>query len=753
MRRIGQTYPIHDAYAKVTGRAKYAGDIKLNNMVHIAVHFSEIPHGKVISIDSEEALKMDGVLAVLDPFNTTKNKYSRYKTRDEQTVDLTERIFTDHPRFVGDPIAAVVAETEEIARKAARLLKVEYEEYPYALTPEEALTGKIDNISEKGAISAELNKVYGDENVDCSDCVRIETDVDLQRLHHATMETHACIVDIDFANDNIIVYSPNQSVFGVRMLISNLFEIPNHRVRIIKTTMGGSFGAKQEWLIEPIVVACALKVKRPARLVYNREECMTSTIVRAAMKNKLVTYFTKEGILKKAEVDVLINKGAYEGNSVPYIATMLSKYSRAYRFQNIVYRGRAVLTNTPVSGAFRGWTAGEAASTIEHNFNEAARALNIDPVELRLKNCMLDGEKDIQTGVSLQDIRIRECILLGREKFEWEKRKQACIEFNEKNTRYKRGVAIGCGGHVSGFYPKVIDYSRVDMKMTDQGKIIVNVTLHDHGCGTVTTFKLITAEVFDVSIDDIYLSEGDTEKSPYDLGCYSSRTTYVVGKATQKCAEKLLDMILDYAAKMQKLDRKSLYVNNGHIYSTIDEKLCLSYREVVFFMMYKEQIEAFVSESYKNESNPGTVAAQFAEVEVDTYSGMVKVLKFVAVHDIGKAINPEMCVAQIQGSVVMGIGSALSEKFVVKDNGQPMDSFKDYHLINSYEIPDTEVYLVEGEKNNGPFGAKSIGEVAVVPVAAAVTGAVNDALGTSIGKNPLNPDLIAKSLKEKFQEC
>ena len=208
-------------------------------------------------------------------------------------------------------------------------------------------------------------------------------------------------------------------------------------------------------------------------------------------------------------------------------------------------------------------------------------------------------------------------------------------------------------------------------------------------------------------------------------------------------------MVLDYAAKYKSIDRTSLYVENGKIYSKIDKEICLTYREVAFYMMYKEQIEPFASVSYKNESNPGTVAAQFAEVEVDTYSGMTKVLKFVAVHDIGKAINREMCIAQIQGSVVMGIGAALSEKFLVRENGKAINSLKDYHLINSYEIPDTEVYLVEAQANNGPFGAKSIGEAAIVPVAAAVAGAVNDALGSSIGKTPINADVIAKYLQEK----
>lgn len=749
MKIIGKSYPIHDAYGKITGKIKYVGDMILPKMAYAVIITSSIPHGKILSIDFEEALKIEGVIDILTPFNTTNNKYNRYKTREDQKVELTEQVFNEHVRFIGDKIGAIIGESEEIARKAIKLLKIQYEEYPAAFACEESLSGKIDNIFPMGVICATNN--YNKENttINKNETIEVLTTTELQRLHHATMETHACVVDYNYSDDNIIVYSPNQSVFGLRTTLSNLFKIPNHKLRVIKTTMGGSFGAKQEWIIEPIALACALKVKRPIKLVLNREECMISTVSRASIKNTLKTTYTKDGLIKQFDVDVLINAGAYVGNSVPYIATMLSKFSRTYKYDNINYNAKAIITNTPVSGAFRGWTAAEAALTIEHNLNEASKKLNIDSLELRLKNCLLEDDKDAQTGVSLGAIKIKDCLELGREKFGWNKRKNQCINFNKNNKRYKRGIAVACGGHVSGFYPKVIDYTRVDLTMTDHGKIIANITLHDHGCGTVTAFKMIIAEVLSLDVDDIIMSEGDTGKTPYDLGCYSSRTTYVIGRATQNCSLKLKNLILDIASRILKLDISYLEIENGNVISKIDNNIKIPFKDIVYHSMFVEQKEVFISEYYKNESNPGTTAAHFSEVEVDTYTGMTRVIKYIAIHDIGKVINKEITIAQIQGAILMGIGGAISEKMLTNDFGKTTGSFKDYHLINCYEIPDTDIFFIEDEKTDGPFGAKSIGEVAMVPVTAAVVGAINNALDSSLEKMPLNPDTIIKYLQTK----
>lgn len=749
MKIIGKSYPIHDAYGKVTGKIIYAGDMNLPKMAHAIMIASSIPHGKILAIDTEEALKIDGVINILTPFNTTNKRYSRYKTRVDQKVELTEQIFNDHVRFIGDKIGAVIAESEEIAREAIKLVKIKYEEYYHSFTSEESLTGKIDNVFKSGVICASYNSKHGNNEVNEGECSEIFTTTELQRLHHAAIETHVCVVDYDYSNDNIVVYSPNQSVFGIRTTLSDLFEIPNHKIRVIKTTMGGSFGAKQEWIVEPIAVACALKIKRPVKLVLNREECMISSISRAPMKNIIKTKVTKEGIIKKISADILINAGAYVGNSVPYIATMLSKFSRAYKFENIDYKARAVITNTPVSGAFRGWTAGESALMIEHNLNEISKILKIDPVELRMKNCLLEGDRDIQTNISLGAIKIKECLEVGKNKFGWDERKEECSKFNKKNKRYKRGIAVACGGHVSGFYPKVIDYTRVDLSMTEQGKVIGNITLHDHGCGTITAFKMIIAEILSIDIEDIVIGEGDTGKTPYDLGCYSSRTTYVIGRATENCALKLKKILLEISSQILKVPVDMLNMKSGYIISEFDTNVKISIKDIAYHSMFIKQKEIFVSEHYKNESNPGTTAAHFTEVEVDTFTGFTRVLKYIAVHDIGKVINKEICIAQVQGAILMGIGGAISEKMETNNEGKSTGSFKDYHLINCYETPATDVFFIEGGNTEGPFGAKSIGEVAMVPVTAVIMGAINDALDSSLGKMPLNPDAIVKYLSEK----
>lgn len=752
MEVIGKSYPVHDAYGKVTGKIRYASDMVLPKMVYAVLIVSSIPHGKVLSIDCKEALKVDGILDILTPFNTTDKKYSRYKTRDEQKVELTEQIFNNHVRFIGDKIGAVIAESEDIARKVIKLLKIEYEEYPSSFSSEDSLTGKIDNIFDNGAVCASYNSKSNNKILKEEDCIKVTTISELQRLHHATMETHACVVDYDYSNNNIVIYSPNQSVFGVRTILSNLFEIPNHRLRVVKSPMGGSFGNKQEWIVEPVAVACALKVKRPVKLVLNREECMVSTVSRTSMKNTITTTVNKEGFIKRFDVDVLMNTGAYIGNSLPYIATFLSKFSRVYKYENIDYRAKAVITNSPVSGAYRGWTAGEAALTIEHNFNEISKRLGIDPLELRLKNCLLTGDKDIQTNITLGSIKIRECLESGSKKFDWYRLKSECSQFNDTNKRYKRGISVACGGHVSGFYPKVIDYTRVDLVMTEQGKVIGNITLHDHGCGTITAFKMIIAEILTIDVDDIIINEGDTGKTPYDLGCYSSRTTYVIGKATENCSLKLKELLLEIASRILKVDINFLDIKNGHIISKFDDNISISFKEIVFHSMFVEQKELFVSVHYKNESNPGTTAAHFAQVEVDTFTGMTKVLKYMAFHDIGKVINKELCIAQIQGAILMGIGAAISEKMTINSLGKSTGSFKDYHLINCYEIPDTEVFFIEEGNTDGPFGAKSIGEVAIVPVVPAISGAINNALNSSLGTMPLNPDAIVKYLQKRGEK-
>lgn len=749
MKIVGQSLPIHDAKLKASGRAVYAGDMVLPKMVHCAVLFSTIPHGIVKKVDSSKALQLDGVIDVLDCFNTTDRKFNRFRTIKNQETIEQEQVFNSHVRFVGDRVACVVAETASIARKAVRLIEVEYEELPFSVDVGEAMSGKNSAIYDEGAVFGNFELELGNSADVKKDTIAVTTKSHLARISHLTMETHSCVASYEKFTGELTVWSPNQSVHGIRTVMCDLFELDDEKVRIIKTTMGGSFGAKQEWMLEPVAIAATMRTGRPVKLVFNRGEAIVSTISRCPIDSEFTMNVTRDGQIQSISSDITLDAGAYLGNSADYIKAISSKFYRCYKFPYLKFKGRAVCTNTPVSGAFRGWSGPETYIMLEHCINMAARKLDIDPAEFRLRNVAHPGDSDIKNGVPLGEIRIEECIKLGIEKFGWDEKKRLAAEFNKDNTRFKRGVGIGCGGHVNGYYPRMRDFGGVDMRMTENGGVIVNITLHDHGCGTVTAVKMIVAEALGISPDSVIVREGDTAYTPLDVGCFASRTTFVLGKAAQDCAEKLKQRLIDGVAESRKSDAGSFEIKDAYIVSR-DGSVKLDYAEAVTEIVAETQKEVWVLHQHINGDNPGVTGAHFAYVEVDTATGMTKILDYLAVHDIGQAINKEMCVAQIQGAVIMGAGAALTEKISVNaKTGRPITSMKDYHVINIAETPNVNVELIEDGGKCGPFGAKSIGEMSHVPVAPTIIGAVNDALQSELCSLPLHPDTIVALMRER----
>lgn len=749
MVHVGKSYPIHDALGKATGRTVYAGDMELKGMLHMAVLFSKIPHGFVKKLDYSKAMELPGVVDVLYYGNTCQKEYNRYHSQYRQDLIHTERIFNQHVRFVGDRIAAVVATTEEIARKAVSLIEVEYEEYPFALDAHETLEGKIDNMDERGSVFGPIANEVGTRPENDGSFVEVDTTTHIDRINHMAMETHAAVAEFD-SQGELTIYSPNQTVYGIRSFIADLFDMDYNKVRVVKTTMGGSFGGKQEWVLEPVVAAAALRVKRPVKLVYNREETIRSTYCRAPMYFKNKFTFTPDGMLQDVDTDLLLDAGAYLGNSINYARTLGSKFFRTYRYPHETFHAQVALTNTIVSGAFRGWSSPEFNINFEHGMNMAARKLGIDPVELRMKNVAREGDVDISSGVSLGDYKGYQVLELGREKFDWENRKKEIAEFNAKNKRYKRGMGVSLGGHVNGFYPAKPDYTRVDMCVTESGTVRCGVTLHDHGCGTVTAFKMIAAEELGIDVDQVRIQEGDTAVTPQDfVGCFSSRTTYVMGRATQECAKLLKQRIKEHFAEERGCDVADVVLDGMTVYSTKEPDVVYTWSDLVYASQQRYQHEIFASYEHVSKDNPGVCGGHFAYVEVDTYTGMVKILDYLAVHDIGQAINREICIAQTQGASVMGAGAALTEHVHYRPNGVPFANLKDYHLLNSFEAPSVRVELIENHNTEGPFGAKTIGEVCHVPASAAVVGAVNDALQSDMNDLPLTPDKITAYLKNR----
>ncbi len=747
MKHIGKNYPIHDARAKAAGRTIYAGDMEVQNMLHVAVIFSDIPHGRVKSINTEKAMAVEGVVDIIHCFNTDYNNFSRYTQQFGDKLIYTEQVFTEYVRFEGDRIGAVIAKTEEIARKAVKLVEIEYEEYPYALNIHETMSGIIDKIHENGPVFPSDTITRGTPNTD-KDLIEIETDVKISRINHMCMEPHACIAKYDPYQEELEVYSPNQSVFGIRVLLGRIFDISFERVRVVKATMGGSFGAKQEWMLEPIAAAAAIRTGRAVRLVFNRSECMTSTMCRSSLESNMKISYKPDGLIKNMNSDINLDSGAYLGSSDDYAYTIGSKFSKLYKSESMNCTARAITTNTAVSGGFRGWAAPEAAIILEHNVNTAAKKLGIDPLELRLKNLIPPQGIDIKTGLSVGDLMSRETLLKGSEVFGWYERKEDAKKFNAENRRYKRGVGIGACGHVSGRYPNN-EFARVDMRLTEAGTVICHASLHDHGCGTITVFKMIAAEALGLEYDDIKIKEADTDVTPYDIGCYSSRTVAVIGRATYECAMALKEKMKEHFARLENVDINDVETDGKYIYQKSNRDNGYSFTELVNKGQKIGDGEIFANYHHSTDRNDIVCGAHFALVEVDTYTGFSKILDYVAVHDIGKALNREMCIAQTQGAVLQGSGAALSEYVKYRKDGRMFAGLKDYHLINSADAPNVRVELIEMGEAAGPYNAKSIGEACHVPVAACVMAAVNDALSSDIGTIPMTPDVIMNYLNER----
>lgn len=751
MRVIGNSYPIHDATAKAVGSAVYAGDMRLPGMLHVAVLFSGIPHGRVTGVDATEAFKVQGVVDVLHCLNTKSNPFSRFRTMRGDTPAAQEFVFSEHVRFVGDRVACVIADTAETARRALKLIKVDYVKFPFSLNTHQTIhTGVIDDLHEEGAVYGDIELVIGDvPTVAGTEMITAATHTHLSRINHMTMEPHACVASYDRAMQELTIWTPNQAVFGIRTVICDMFELPYHKVRVVKTTMGGSFGAKQEWMLEPVAAAAALRCGKPVKLVFSRKEAMVSTINRCPLDADIRTTLRKDGKIQSIEADFTLDAGAYLGNSYDYAVSISSKFFRCYDFPNLSYKGRAVCTNTPVSGAFRGWGGPEMAAALEHNLNMAARKLGMDPAQLRMQNTAKPHTIDKKNGQSLGEIRVKECIEQGCAAFDWTQKRKEDEAFNKDNERFQRGTAIACGSHVNGYFPRKQDFSGVEMRMTETGSVMVNITLHDHGCGTITAFQMIVAETLGIEPGMVQIKEADTAVTPMDVGCFASRTIYVLGRAAQDCAQLLKEKLIENMAAVTGTPREFLYIEDAAVKCRVNPDMRYTYAEASLASIRQLQKEVWVCYQSLNQTNPATTAAHFAHVQVDTYTGMVRLLDYLAVHDIGQVINREITVAQIQGAVMMGAGAALTEHNDVRPDGTPVSSLKDYHLLNAADAPEIRVLFVEDGQTEGPYGAKSVGEMAHVPVAPAVVGAVNEALQSELCHLPVTPDKIIEWLRQR----
>ncbi len=745
MDQVARRIRLIDGVEKVTGRLRFTADVKPPGLAHGALLLSPRAHARIASFDPHQALELAGVIGVWWHANTPSNGYNSSIWYAGQSALADERMFPPVVRHIGDRVAVVLADSEDTARAALSLITVEYEDLPAVLSAEAALAhaGPVSDAGGPTYLNPvdEVTFAHGDLESALAQADHVaEITVHTPRSHHCAIEPHVCLAWPE-TDGRIAIHSPCQSVFAVQAVVAQALAINPARLHVTKAPIGGSFGGKAEPILDPICAFLALRSGRPVRLAFNRHETFTATRTRSATSGRMRIALAADGRILGRDTEMLVDIGAYctGGNYLP--GSMLQRLVRLYAIPAERYRGRAVYTNTLPTGAFRGYGSPQIHAVGEIALDLALRDMGLDPVAARARNIVAPAARDPWQGLPLGNARGADCLLRGADAFEWTARRT-----NRRTSgRFRRGVGMAAATHINGCFPGEDEASTVTLRLLPDGRAELVCALHDLGCGSDTSLAQIAAETLGLNASDICVAPADTDTCPYDLGTRASRMTYIVGEAVRRAGLALAVSVAEQAALMLNTPRGEIELRCGQ---AVSSDRSITFAELSVWLSARGTDLPAATHTHRATANPGSYAAHFAEVEVDTLTGRVRVIDYLAVHDVGRAINPMLVEGQIHGGIQIGIGYALYEDVAVDvaTGRVRADSFARYTLANAPEMPPMRVLLVEESEPTGPFGAKAIGEIATIPVAPAVVNAVNHALGSRLTELPLLPERIVASM-------
>jgi xanthine dehydrogenase molybdenum-binding subunit len=749
---VGKRIPKMDAPQKVTGSAIYIQDLKIPGMLYGKILYSKYPHAKILKIDTSRAEKLPGVKAVITGYNTPPFKFGFFKDNPP--------LKTGKVLSMRDELAAVAAIDPQIAEEALELIDVEYEELPGIFDPLEAMKEGAPILHEglkSNILKLPWRLICGDVDAAKADSAYIVEDTfSTQWVTHCCLGTSGCIALFDM-NNNLTMYSNTQIPYlAQRDYIDALsaFGLKNKRVRVVQCVIGGAFGSKLDtYAYEYIAILLALKARKPVKVVFSREEEFFATSPRQNTITKISHGCTKEGTLLFREIHMILDNGAYTSWGATTPSVMMMPISSLYKVPNIKYIAQCVYTNNTYSQAMRGYGNPQATFAIESSIEQLAEKAGIDSYEFRLKNANEPGEITPQ-NFKITSCGMKECIDAVVKKLDWQ---------SKKGRHDGRGVGMASLIHVGGgarVYKS--DGCGTMIKIDDYGKIDIFTGSSEIGQGSETIIAQIVAEVLGVNVDDINVINNDTDVCPWDVGAHASRTTFVAGNSALGAAKKIKAQVLEIASKSLGESPEVLDIRNGVIFSTKDKEKNIPLGKVLRKTHYASGGKMLMAEYFYDPANEnfdkdfkGNLSMSYAygvhgvEVEVDKETGGVKVLKYIAAHDVGKAINPMLLEGQIYGGGLMGLGYALSERMIFRDGRLMNANFLDYKMLTAKDVPPVEAVIVETDEKDGPFGAKGIGEPGLVPTAPAIANAIYDAVGVRIKDLPITPEKILKALKEK----
>ena len=759
---VGRSIPRVDAADKVTGRAKYTDDLCPRPVLEAKILHSTIANGWVKSMDISAAQALPGVVKVLTCFDVPDIQYptpGHPWSVDPKHQDVSDRkLLNRRVRIYGDDIAAVVAEDELTAQHALELIKVEYEEYPVLLEPEQAMAegaGAIheerpDNILAK----MDLRTPIADSRYETVEQALADPAFHQFRGHYETQQVQHCHIEnpVSFAwmeAGRIRVITSTQIPHIVRRVIGQALGIGWGQIQVVKPYIGGGFGNKQEVLYEPLNAWLTTQVGgRCVRLDVSREETFQNTRSRHPISFDVAAAVDGDGYLMARYCKAVSNQGGYASHGNAIVANAVTGFRQLYLDQ-IGHHAQAltVYTNRPAPGAMRGYGIPQCNFASECMMEDIAREMGLDPLEFRKQNAMPLGYVDPFNGITCHSTALRECIDKGAAYIGWDELRE---KYKNQTGPVRRGVGMACFSYKTGVYPISLETSSARMVLNQDGTVQLHLGATEIGQGGDTVFSQMAAQAIGIPTEDVHIiSFQDTDTAPFDTGAYASRQTYVTGKAIKKVGEEFRAKLLSYAAELFP-DADGLTIVDRHIADGSGEKL-ISLADLALNAFYSLEHSVHITAEDTNHCKDNTFSfgCCFAEVEVDIPVGKIKVLRIVNVHDSGRLINPQLAEAQVHGGMSMGLGYALSEemKFDPKTGRLLNGNLLDYKLPTAMDHPELKALFVETVDPSGPFGNKALGEPPAIPVAPAVRNAVLYATGVAVNSLPMSP----QHMVEEFQ--
>lgn len=757
-RIVGKSVKRTDVIEKVTGEGKYTGDYHLPGLLYGKIKRAEIAHARIKHIDVTKALAYPGVRAVLTHHDVPKVLH--YGSPHPRSVSCTkdQYILDDKVRFWGEGVAAVAAISEEIADEALDLIEVEYEALPGVYDVDAAQDPGAPQIHDVGPGG---NLVIPPVHIERGDVETgfAEADLILEGFFQGGrpvptyMEPNVCTADWD-GSGKLTFWTSTQSSFMVRGSLAEVLGLPLNKVRVLVDHMGGGFGAKQDVFQHEFLCALlARQCRRPVKMELTRKETFIAGRSRHPFKMWLKQGFRRDGTLTARDMKIVYESGAYGSHSPGVTNVGTASATSLYRCANVRLDGRAVYTNTPIAGAYRGYGVVQSYYAIDIQIDEAAEKLGIDPAEMRLRNAVRDGDI-APSGHPIIGHGLEACVSHGIQAFDW-KGKRGADRSDPVNPAIRKGWGIGCEMHGSSAYPGIKEQGNATVKMNEDGSVTLLTGAAGLGTGAHTALAQIVAEELGVTFDAVSVVHGDTDVVPWDIGAFASHTTYLVGTAAKMAAADLRQRVLVRAA--EKLQAKP-----GHL-DLVDGVISVQDRPdqtitVAEAMGPSRGIPAehlIASGSYMP-TKSYSFAAHFVEVAVDTETGIIECRKVMPVHDVGRVIHPIAAQGQIEGGIQQGIGHTLTEDYVIdRSNGRSLNAgLVDYKMPLSMDMPDIETIILEAAPDpGGPWGAKGVGEDPIIAIGPAIANAVNDAIGVRFHHYPITPEDVLNGLRMKQEKA